>query len=416
LYICRGLFEKDKFVYAFMMAAKINIEAGNVSPTEWQMYMIGAGPPPRPAEAIAPPAAQAASWLTEINGVLSIWDELCSLEQQLGGTVTGLCRSIKEHYEEWRQAFMETEQPHLSPLPGEWDEKVPNFQKLLLLRVLRPEKVVFGTRVYVGRSLGQSFTASPPFDLSGTFLDSDNQTPLIFVLSAGADPNDYLMKLATDLDKVGGLRIISLGQGQGPIAEAAVVQARMGGDWVCLQNCHLAVSWLGRMERLIEETMEMEGVHAEYRLWLTSMPSAVFPVPVLQNGIKITNEPPKGLKANLSRTFLDMTEDTYEGCTKPREYKKLLYGLAFYNAVSLERRKYGALGWNIRYMWMNSDFNTGVMQVKAYLEEQPEVPFETLNVCVAEISYGGRVTDKMDKITNVTIMRKYFVPEILEDS
>jgi hypothetical protein len=35
----------------------------------------------------------------------------------------------------------------------------------------------------------------------------------------------------------------------------------------------------------------------------------------------------------------------------------------------LERRKYGAIGWNIGYMWMNSDLETSKRQLKMYLEE-----------------------------------------------
>ena len=132
---------------------------------------------------------------------------------------------------------------------------------------------------------------------------------------------------------------------------------------MCLQNCHLAISWLTEFERIQEMQVEAD-THPDYRLWLTSMPTSRFPVPVLQSGIKLTNEPPKGLKANLARTFNDVNERDYEMCTKQDEYKTLLFSLAFFHAVILERRKFGAIGWNIPYEWMNSDLETCQMQLR----------------------------------------------------
>jgi dynein heavy chain len=52
------------------------------------------------------------------------------------------------------------------------------------------------------------------------------------------------------------------------------------GDWVCLQNCHLSASWMPELEKL-QEKLDENTMHPEYRLWLTSMPTDVFPVPVL---------------------------------------------------------------------------------------------------------------------------------------
>ena len=64
------------------------------------------------------------------------------------------------------------------------------------------------------------------------------------------------------------------------------------GNWVYLANCHLSLSWMPQLDKLVEQ-LQIEEPHPEFRLWLSSSPHPDFPISILQTGIKMTTEPPK---------------------------------------------------------------------------------------------------------------------------
>ena len=67
---------------------------------------------------------------------------------------------------------------------------------MLLVKALCEEKLMVGIMEFVRATLGNEFIESPPFDLIGAYDDSSNMTPIIFILSPGADPIIYLKAIA----------------------------------------------------------------------------------------------------------------------------------------------------------------------------------------------------------------------------
>lgn len=100
-----------------------------------------------------------------------------------------------------------------------------------------------------------------------------------------------------------------------------------------LVNCHLASSWMGELEKIVIEFGERTDIDPSFRLFLTSMPNPDFPVAVLQNGVKVTTEPPRGIKANMKRGYNEMPPNYLDDCKKPAIWRKLVFGLSFFHAI-----------------------------------------------------------------------------------
>ena len=117
--------------------------------------------------------------------------------------------------DQWKEIFDSVE-PHRMPYPAPFNTFV-GLQRLCILRCIRKDKVSEGIQDFVIAQMGQRFVEPPPLDLKAAFDDSNNTTPLIFVLSRGTDPNKDLQSLATDMDMMDRLKSIALGQGQGKL-------------------------------------------------------------------------------------------------------------------------------------------------------------------------------------------------------
>jgi dynein heavy chain len=397
--VCRSLFEDHKLMFSFLLCANIMMKAGTVDASEFR-FLVGGGTSqkknPNPA----------LGWLSN-----NAWSELLAMSEQ--PVFEGFETCFEENIDTFLN-YYEAATPHLEKLPEPFETSLNQFQKLTVLRCLRPDKMVLALRDFIENNLGARFIDPPPFDLKSSFVSSNVNIPLIFVLSAGADPSLDIYNFAQEMGMGEKYNYISLGQGQGPIAVRFMKQAMQRGGWVLLQNCHLAASWLPTLEKLVED-IDPNDCDPTFRLWLTSMPTDKFPVAILQNGVKMTLEPPKGLRANLTRTFLSFTDAQLDDCKKPDQFKKLLYSLAFFHAVILDRRKFGPLGWNIPYQFTEPDLSVCITQLREFLNLFDDIPFKVIHFLTYDVHYGGRVTDDKDRRTMCNILDDFVNPNVMAD-
>lgn len=238
--ICRSIFEKDKLLYSFILCTKIMIAEGRLQ-TNLLMFLLTGGDAIATSKLTSNPSPD---WITD-----KIWDSILKLS--LLDSFNGFTDSFISNLNRWK-AFYDSIDPVAESLQQPWEDKLQSFEKLVILNAIRPDKTADGFKKFVTQEMGTEFVTPPQFDIGRSFQDATCLTPLIFVLSPGADPMNSLLIFAEKMGYIKTFQSISLGQGQGPIAQKLIEEAQERGSWICLQNCHLATSWMPTLQMLWE--------------------------------------------------------------------------------------------------------------------------------------------------------------------
>ncbi|XP_041102237.1 dynein heavy chain 11, axonemal-like [Polyodon spathula] len=402
LYTSRGLFERDKLTF--------------LSQTAFQILLIN--------KAIDP---QELDFLLRFNIELSSKSPVHFLSSQAWSAIKtmsmldgfrGLDRDIEGSAKRWKK-LVESECPEREKFPQEWKNK-SSLQKLIMLRALRPDRMTYAVRNFVEENMGSKYVEGARMEFAKSYEESSPATPVFFILSAGVNPLKDVESLGKKLGftiDLGKLHNVSLGQGQEVVAENALEKASREGHWVILQNVHLVAKWLGTLEKLLEQYSE--DSHPDYRVFISAEPAATpdehsIPQGILENSIKITNEPPTGMLANLHAALYNFDQDTLEMCAREQEFKSILFCLCYFHACVAERRKFGPQGWNRSYPFNTGDLTISVNVLYNYLEANTKVPWEDLCYLFGEIMYGGHITDDWDRRLCHTYLEEFMHPDMLE--
>ena len=98
-----------------------------------------------------------------------------------------------ELWEEWYNS----PHPETVDLPNEF-RVLADVPKLMLLRVLRPDRVSQGLSNYIKEKMGKNFVLQPPFNMEHSTQHTTSRTPLLFVLLPGVDPTPWVERFGFD--------------------------------------------------------------------------------------------------------------------------------------------------------------------------------------------------------------------------
>ena len=411
--VSRGLFVRHKLIFlaqlTFNLMRRGNLGEDNMlNDTMFQFLLRG---PRKEGE------ENLLSWLPK-----SAWDSCLALAdlEEFNKFSTDLVDAAPR-FREWFNHIT----PENEKLPLDWAglDRVP-FQKMLVVRCLRPDRIATALMDFIRVVLpdGNSYADCDGTNSSVTILDNclaDTlpTVPIYFILSPGANVMGDLDELALKYGFVGGesYHNVSMGQGQDVIAMRNLEMAHRQGHWVVLNNVHLMPSWLLVLEKRLDE-FALEGSHKKFRLFLSSDAANSIPIGLLNRCIKITNEPPAGLKANIKRAFASLNRESFEDYDS--KMKSILFGLCHFHAVMLERKQYGPMGFYMMYPFSVGDLRDSGVVLSNYMENSGggKIPWADLKYIFGEIMYGGHIVNDFDRKMCATYLDFFMKDELLDET
>ncbi|KAJ9460839.1 Dynein beta chain [Diplonema papillatum] len=483
----RGLFERHKLIFSALLCFAILQKEGVIDRVQLNYLLRG----PKKFGIERPESVE--TWLPEAN-----WAAVLALKD-VDGTNPPFSQLEKDLEESNRwQKWCELERPEDKDegrLPTDW-KNLTSFQKLLVLRALRPDRLTVGLTNFVSDAIGTYFVEDKAVPLGVSFEDSGPAIPVFFILSAGVDPVQFVVALGKQFgmtEEGQKLFNVSLGQGQEPRAFHSLEHCFKNGGWAMLNNIHLVESFCKDLEKRLDDyeevytkmatfeklrrekrlaakmaaaadkkpsddednppvppapaselnedekpeteledqppSSEADAVDDDYeddmvwegptgdtsfRVFLSAEPSPTIPIGILQRSIKLTNEPPSGIRANMVRALANFVSEPWENSQKPTEYKAVVYAMCFFHAVVVERKKFGPQGWNRVYPFNAGDLSTCI-EVFFNYEERPRIPWDDLRYVFGEIMYGGHITDDWDRVLCMAYLQNFIHAGITEE-
>ena len=400
--VCRGLFEEDRFLFSLLLCVYILKYQKKLTQEEFIAFSS------------LPNTDDGKEENTLKHFGTDVWQKL----NHLAKTYTEMKKIInvvENNEEDWFKLINSDPATILEMNFPEYPD-LTKFQKLIILKCIAGIHLKEIVPFFVKENIGEKYTVSPLPDMVKTYNESSSTTPIAFILGETSDPCEEIYDLAEKIN-LGAKRLqfLCLGNGKEKQAAELLKDGVQAGTWVILENCHLVPDWLPTLESICE-SFDEETASPDFRLFMTSVTTTKFPVPVLQNCIKVVLEEPLHVKENLLRTQLFPKAEQTKYNENGELYKKMLFTYSIFHAVLNERVHFTEVGWNQDYVFSRKNLKLCLSYLFETLKEDETLNLKALSYLTSECIYGSGIEDYLDCRTLLTIFRKFCCKEIIEDN
>jgi len=400
-YIARSLFKSDRLTFGIHMVRGIMPE--KFEENEWELFQgayIPPSQPSTPAPSWCPP--DRATSLQLLRATFPRIDELWQLNKDSLWSSWVASDKCEESFD------------------GSVYSRMSAFQRVLLIQAVRPDRLESALTQFACESLGVSSLSPPALSLNRLFKEeTSNRLPTLFVTTPGADPSaeldDYAKTYAADHAPHMNFHQLAMGGGQNDDAIRLLHEAARTGDWICLKNLHLVISWVP----LLEKELKNLQPHENFRCWLTTEAHAKFPTILLETSLKVTYEAPPGVKKNILRTLESWNQNWFGQGNDLRS--RVIFLCAHFHAIMQERRTYIPQGWTKFYEFSQSDLQSACETVSLLVKAGESmknpgsgIDWVTLIGVLEQAVYGSRVDNEFDSRLVREYLAMFFKSETLE--
>ncbi|XP_013915709.1 PREDICTED: cytoplasmic dynein 2 heavy chain 1 [Thamnophis sirtalis] len=399
-YVCRCLFKADQLMFALHFVKGMHPEL--FQNNEWDTFTgVIIGDMLRKSDSTKSIRDQIPSWIEQERS----W-AVATLKISLPTLYQMVCFQDEALWQPFsRSSVCEQEFPSIIA------NRMSLFQQVLVVQAVRPDRLQSAMALFACKTLGIKELSPPPLNLKRLYKETLEIEPILIIISPGADPSQELQELASTERNGECYHQVAMGQGQADLAIQMVKDCARNGEWLCLKNLHLVVSWLPILEKELNNLQPQPG----FRLWLTAEVHPSFSPILLQSSLKITYEAPPGLKKNLMRTYESWTP---EQISKKGNLARAhaLFSLAWFHAACQERRNYIPQGWTKFYEFSLSDLRAGYDIIDRLFDGTKDFQWEFVHGLLENAIYGGRIDNYFDMRVLRSYLEQFFNSRVIADS